>query len=77
MNLFTISIHVLCCIQRTMDQGTTDTGALLPARIDPVIDDWSLETICDQCLVGELANFLAKGLLFNQEWPLFEGEQEL
>ena len=40
-----------------------DTGVLLPVRIDPVIDDWSLETIqkfCDQCQVGEVGYFWAK-----------------
>ena len=45
-----------------------DTGALLPVRIDPVIDDWSLETIqkfCDQCQVSEMGYFLGKGFLFS------------
>ena len=57
-----------------------DTGALLPVRIDPVIDDWSLETIhkfCYQCQVGEMGYFLGKGFLFSQKWPLNEGEEEL
>ena len=57
-----------------------DTCVLLPARIDPVIDDWSLETIqkfCDQCQVSEMGYFLGKGLLFYQERPLYEGEEEL
>ena len=57
-----------------------DTSALLPVRIDPVIDDWILETIqkfCYQCQVSEMGYFLGKGFLFSCKWPIYEGEEEL